>query len=40
MHFADFPFEGFNSLLPAVVMLFFFVYFFIYSLCVDTSIGE
>jgi len=40
VHFADFPFEGFNSLLPTVVKLFFFVYFFIYSLCVATSIGE
>ena len=30
MHFAEFAFEGFNSLLPTVVKLFFFVYFFIY----------
>ena len=44
MHFAEFLFEGFNSLLPTVVKLFFFVYFFIYSLCiaciVTTIIGE
>jgi len=44
VHFAEFPFEGFSSLLPTVVKLFFFVYFFIYSLCIScivaTSIGE
>ena len=34
MHLAEFAFEGFNSLLPTVVKLFFFVYFFIYSLCI------
>ena len=43
MHFAEFAFEGFNSLLLTVVKLFFFVNFFIYSLCIScivaTSIG-
>ena len=34
MHLAEFAFEGFNSLLLTVVKLFFFVYFFIYSLCI------
>jgi len=27
MHFAEFAFEGFNSLLPTVVKLFFFLLF-------------
>jgi len=44
MHFAEFAFEGFNSLLPTVVKLLFFIYFFIFSLCiaciVTTIIGE
>jgi len=46
MHFAEFAFEGFNSLLPTVVKLFFFsfVYLFIYLLCIScivaTIIGE
>jgi len=46
MHLAEFAFEGFNSLLPTVVKLFFFssVYFFICSLCIScmvaTIIGE